>query len=133
VTLCSDGPAELTEAQRAKLNANQVTIIENPVKALRGAGGTVASITFEDRAELACDAVFFCSNCIQKSPFAENLGCQLDESGSVRCTGHAATNVPGLYVAGNVRGGIHLAIVAAAEGAEAAIAINNALHEADLR
>jgi hypothetical protein len=43
--------------------------------------------------------------------------------------GHAATNVRGLYVAGNVRGGIHRAIFAAAKGAEAAIAINEALHD----
>jgi thioredoxin reductase len=40
--------------------------------------------------------------------------------------------VPGLFVAGNVRGGLHLAITAAAEGAEAAVAINEALNDLNL-
>jgi thioredoxin reductase len=133
VTLCTDGPSGLADEQRKKLSDNGVRIIEDAVRGLRGNGGTVGSVTFEKGNELACEALFFCSECLQKSPFAENLGCQLDESGSVRCNGHAATNVPGLYVAGNVRGGVHLAIVAAAEGAEAGMAINNALHEASLR
>jgi len=38
-----------------------------------------------------------------------------------------------LFVAGNVRGGVHLAITAAAEGAEAAIAINDQLLAWDRR
>jgi thioredoxin reductase len=133
VTLCTDGSGELSLEQRENLQANSVRVIDDTVVAVRGSGGVIAAITFENRDELPCDALFFCSDCIQKSPFAENLGCELDENGSVMCDGHAATNVPGLYVAGNVRGGVHLAIVAAAEGAEAAIAINNALHEASLR
>jgi thioredoxin reductase len=133
VTLCTDGPHQLSREQLNKLEANGVRVIENTVTAVRGSGGTISAVTFEKRDELPCDALFFCSECLQKSPFAEHLGCELDQSGSVVCSGHAATNVPGLYVAGNVRGGVHLAIVAAAEGAEAGMAINNALHEASLR
>jgi thioredoxin reductase len=133
VTLCTDGPGELSPDQTKKLQANGVRIVDDPVTGVRGSGGTIAAIVFEHRAESRCDALFFCSECIQKSPFAEHLGCELDEGGSVKCTGHAATNVPDLYVAGNVRGGVHLAIVAAAEGAEAGMAINNVLHEGSLR
>jgi thioredoxin reductase len=133
VTLCTDGPNELPDVQRKKLERNGVQVIEHSIEAIRGSGGSVAAVTFRGREELPCHAVFFCAECVQKSPFAETLGCQLDESGSVICQGHAATNVPGLYVAGNVRGGVHLAIVAAAEGAAAGMAINSALHEADLR
>jgi thioredoxin reductase len=133
VTLCTDGPIELSREQQNKLRANGVHVIENTITGVRGSGGAIAAVAFDNRDELPCDALFFCSECIQKSPFAEYLGCELDENGSVVCRGHAATNVPGLYVAGNVRGGVHLAIVAAAEGAEAGMAINNALHEASLR
>ena len=133
VTLCTDGRSELAEDQIRKLQANGVRLVEAVVASVRGSGGSIGAITFEGQEELPCDAVFFCSECIQKSPFAEHLGCRLDDGGSVICDGHAATNVPGLYVAGNVRGGVHLAIVAAAEGAAAAMAINNALHQASLR
>ncbi|MEO6002743.1 MAG: NAD(P)/FAD-dependent oxidoreductase [Opitutus sp.] len=133
VTLCTDGPRGLSEEQRTKLEANGVTILESPVDGLRGGRRTIAAVVFEDQSELPCDAVFFCSDCVQKSPFAQHLGCQLDETGSVMCDEHAATAVPGLYVAGNVRRGVRLAIVAAAEGAEAGMAINNALHDESLR
>lgn len=42
------------------------------------------------------------------------------------------TNVPGLYVADGASRRVQLAIVAAAEGAEAAFAINTALLKEDL-
>jgi thioredoxin reductase len=77
--------------------------------------------------------LFFVSDCPQKSILPQALGCQLDESGGVLCKEHAATDVPGLFVAGNVRCGLHLAVTAAAEGAEAAVAINEALSEEQLR
>lgn len=134
VVLCTDGPAGLDEAQRRKLDANGVRLIEAPVTETRGGtGGMISSVAFDGHADLACAAIFFSSECPQKSSLAEDLGCELDASGAVRCIGHAATQVPGLYVAGNVRGGVHLAIAAAAEGAEAGMAINRALHENDLR
>jgi len=89
-------------------------------------------IEFEDKTTHVCRALFFVSACPQKSSLPENLGCEFDETGAVRCKGSAATNVPGLFVAGNVRCGLHLAITAAAEGAEAAVAINDALLTAQL-
>ena len=133
VSLCTDGPSDLSEQQRQTLGANGVTVIEDVVTSVKGKGGVAAALSFQSREDLACDAIFFCSDCVQKAPFAVHLGCTLDETGGVSCNEHAATNVPGLFVAGNVRRGVHLAIVAAAEGAEAAMAINNALHEQNLR
>lgn len=134
VTLCSDGRAELSSDQLAKLHRNGVRLIEAPIFEARGGmGGMISDLVFDGHPEFPCGAIFFSSACLQKSPLAENLGCELDDTGSVRCLGQAATQVPGLYVAGNVRGGVHLAIAAAAEGAEAGMAINNALHEHDLQ
>ena len=54
-----------------------------------------------------------CSNCCVDS--------------GVRRGRYEATEVPGLYVAGNILRDVHLAIVAAAEGAKAAFGINKAL------
>lgn len=133
VTLCSDGPCELVPVQRRKLAANHIDVIEKRVGELKpGASGMLERIRFEDGQCLDCRALFFVSACPQKSTLPRNLGCELDDSGAVRCNGNAATNVPGLFVAGNVRCGLHLAIMAAAEGAEAAVAINEALLAADL-
>jgi len=52
-------------------------------------------------------------------------GCKIDNDQQM-------TDVPGLYVAGDASRDVLQVIVAAAEGAEAAIGINNALLREDL-
>jgi thioredoxin reductase len=133
VTLCSDGPCEFEDAPRRRLKLNGVRLNEQPLVRLKPAtSGMLEQIEFDDGSTLNCRAIYFVSPCPQKSSLPGNLGCEFDDSGAVRCRGNAATNVPGLFVAGNVRCGLHLAITAAAEGAEAAVAINEALLDADL-
>lgn len=130
VTLVTDGRAELTAAWRQRLAANEVAVREETVERLAtGANGFLEGIEFANGERLRCGALFFVSAAPQKSILPERLGCRLDESGGVSCDEHAATGVPGLFVAGNVRCGLHLAITAAAEGALAAVAINRALTE----
>jgi thioredoxin reductase len=69
---------------------------------------------------------------VQRSALAEQLGCEFcDEDNCIRCVENAATCVLGVYAAGNATSGMQLVIFAAAEGTRAAIAINNALFEAD--
>jgi thioredoxin reductase len=133
VTLCSDGPCQLDDAQRRRLAANRIVVIETPIAVLQASNERMLErIRFASGDSVACRALFFVSPCPQRSFLPESLGCEFDETGAVRCHGNAATNVPGLFVAGNVRCGLHFAITAAAEGAEAAVAINDALLEADL-
>jgi thioredoxin reductase len=46
---------------------------------------------------------------------------------------HEGTGVPGLYVAGDASWDVQFVIVAAAEGAKAAVAINKELQEEELQ
>jgi len=129
VTLCTDG-APTTEPERAELARCGVALNEAAVAGLAAPPDqSSAWLHFSNGESRPVGAIFFVSDCRQQSALATELGCKLDEQGAVRCTGHAATEVPGLYVAGNVRGGLHFAVTAAAEGVEAAVAINNALAE----
>ena len=84
-------------------------------------------VVLADGSDVPCDALFFPTPCAQRSHLPEELGCRFDAEGSVRCDNHSARGVDGLFVAGNARGGVHLAITAAAEGAEAAILMNERL------
>lgn len=54
----------------------------------------------------------------------EESGCKIDDK-------YQTSNVPGLYIAGDASRDVLQAIVAASEGAEAAIAINTALMKED--
>ena len=49
----------------------------------------------------------------------------------IQCGEDTATNIPGVYAAGNASRGVQLVMAAAAEGMQAAFAINTALLEAD--
>lgn len=131
LTLCAHGAPTWSDHSSRQLKHLGLRVVAERIERAEG-HERCERLVFERGEPLECEAVFFCSDCIQKSTLPEKLGCQFDEGGNVLCEGSAATNVPGLFVAGNVRGGIHLAIMAAAEGAEAGIAMNEALLDADI-
>lgn len=58
---------------------------------------------------------------------AESFGCEFTDTGGVKTGRYEATNIPGLYVAGNMIKDVHLAVMARAEGTRAAIGIQKAL------
>jgi thioredoxin reductase len=71
--------------------------------------------------------MFFSTGQRQASDLARQLGCALTAKGAVRTGEYEASNIPGVYVAGDASKLVQLAIVAAAEGAQAAFAINTDL------
>jgi thioredoxin reductase len=123
--VCTDGHPSSTALRHL-----EVRIVTTPIARLNpGRTGNLAGIAFADGTARRCRALFFSSDCAQKSDLPRRLGCRFDRDGAVVCRRHAAAGVPGLFVAGNVRNGVHLAITAAAEGAEAALAMNESLLE----
>jgi thioredoxin reductase len=68
----------------------------------------------------------------QRSGLAGKLGCRFTSKGAVATGTCEATDVPGLYVAGDSSKEAQFVVVAAAEGAEAGMAINKALLKEDL-
>ena len=68
----------------------------------------------------------------QRSDIAARLGYNPGTKDTVDTHNYEKTNVPGLYVAGDASRKVQFAIVAAAEGAMAAFAINTDLLREDL-
>ena len=60
---------------------------------------------------------------------SNQLGCEFNDKGTVRTGKYETTHLPGLYVAGDASRAVQWVVVAAAEGAEAAFAINTDLTE----
>jgi thioredoxin reductase len=123
----SDGVA-LAAPARDRLRGLGVEIIETKIDALVGNNGSLEAIVLSDGKRVERKAMFFIGPQHQNSELARKLGCDLEE-GFVTCGEESETCVPGLYVAGNTSTGLQLAIVAAAEGARAAHAINTKLTE----
>jgi len=133
IVLCSGGPPQFARKERAALKALHIPILEEKITRLEGNDDQLAGIRFSNGTFLARRALFFSPGQQQRSPLAEKLGCKLDEEGCVKCSEKTATDVPGVFVAGNASTGLQLVIIAAAEGTEAAFAINQALLDIEYR
>ena len=133
LVLCTDGPSGLDDEERARLDRNGITVREERVASLEGAHGLLRHVVFEGGARLARRALFFTTGQTQQSDLSIRLGCDVGEKGTVRTGHYETTHIPGLYVAGDASRDVQWVIVAAAEGAEAAFAINTDLIKEDLK
>lgn len=129
--VCSDGPALLTDDDRTLLHRHQIPVREDRIRCLEGYDGQIERVVFEEGEPFTCHALFFSTGQRQRSSIAADFGCEFTDKGAV-LTGHCeTTNVPGLFVAGDASKATQFVIVAAAEGAEAAVEINRSLEEED--
>ena len=71
--------------------------------------------------ELIVDGVFICIGEIPLVTLAQSLGIKIDEKGSVIVDQNKATNITGVFAAGDVTGGVRQIITAAGDGAVASI------------
>jgi thioredoxin reductase len=117
----------LDDADRRALPGLGLRIVDRPVRALEGAGPGLEAVRLADGEAVACHALFLSEGQHQRSPLVEQLGCPVVVGCAVNTREHESTDIPGLYVAGDASKNLQLAIVAAAEGAEAGFAINRAL------
>jgi thioredoxin reductase len=132
VLLCTDGPADLSDLQRARLDALGIPVREERVLRLEGDDGRLQRVVLDGGAAVSRRALFFATGQRQASGLPARLGCSFTEEGAVDTGKCEATNVPGLYVCGDASREAQFVVVAAAEGAEAGMAINKALLEEDL-
>jgi len=132
LVLCTNGPIMCDRKTMETVERLGIRVIETPISRLEGTGDKLEGIRFTDGEFLSRSALFFSPGQYQRSPLAEQLGCEFCEGNNcIQCGEDTATNIPGVYAAGNASRGVQLVIAAAAEGMEAAFAINNALLEAD--
>lgn len=135
IVLCSDGPSGLSAGYRQRLERHGIAVREERIARLE-VGSSVPyrasfDIVFESGPLLRRAGIFFNTGRHQSTDLAARLGCDMyDPKGCKLDNNRQMTHVPGLYVAGDASRDVLQAIVAAAEGAEAAIGINRALvHE----
>lgn len=127
VSLCSNGRARITSRHRAQLAGEQISVVESVIERLEHDDGRARRLRFVDGSVRPCDAVFFTSGQVMHSSLAQAVGCEFTRKGVVKTDYLGQTCVPGVYVVGDASRDVQFAIVAAAEGAKAAVAMNKAL------
>ncbi|HEX6962713.1 MAG TPA: NAD(P)/FAD-dependent oxidoreductase [Lacipirellula sp.] len=130
VTACIAGePVSDQDCERAQRNG--IKIHDGVPVRMEGRDGRLERLCFEKGPPLECDALFFSSTPKQRSRLPLMLGCECDERGMILTERKQGAGVCGLFLAGDADGDVQFAIVAAAEGAIAATAINRELQDED--
>jgi thioredoxin reductase len=132
IVLCTDGKGRFGPSVRRRLARHDIEVRRDRVARLEGRNGKLERIVFQDGGSIERRALFLATGQRQHSDLTRRLGCRFTEQGAVDTGKCESTNVAGLYVAGDASKEAQFVIIAAAEGAEAAKAINQALLKEDL-
>ncbi|HEX2451578.1 MAG TPA: NAD(P)/FAD-dependent oxidoreductase [Gemmatimonadales bacterium] len=127
----ADGDPGIDGELRAQLDAAAVTIRPERVRRLEGRDGRLERIMLDSVPPVERSALFLATRQRQASRLAERLGCRVNHRGTVDTGSAERTEIPGVFVAGDASKDAQLVIVAAAEGAEAGVAIDTLLIRLD--
>lgn len=130
LVVCTNG-RRLNARARGRLAAAGIPARTEQIVRLEGTDGRLGRIVFAQGPALDRHALFFNTGHGQRSALAEQLGCRFTGNGHVRCDRTGRTGVPHLFIAGDANGDVQFVVVAAAEGAKAAVAINKELEAED--
>jgi thioredoxin reductase len=123
---------DLSDEDKAQLPKLGVRLHESKVVSLEHEAGTLQALVFTSGERLEADAVFFSAKSGPCCSLPQKLGCRSKEKRHVETTDRQGTGVPGVFLAGDADGDVQFAIVAAAEGAIAGMAVNKELQYEDL-
>jgi thioredoxin reductase len=118
--------------KQAALDKKNIRVVQERIARLDSKDQRLTHVVLENGERIARSALFLHCGQTAASTFATDLGCASGEkAGCVQGDAHGRTNVPGVYVAGDLHPPVQLAIVAAGEGARAAHAMVCDLREAE--
>jgi thioredoxin reductase len=133
IILFTDGPAKFRAAERRQLTRHGIEVREEEIAKLEGRNGKLKRIIFVNGDSVERSALFFNTGQVQRSDLALKLHCRITPKGSIWTDRRQCTTIPGLYVAGDASRDTQFVIVAAAEGARAAVAMNTAMQQEERR
>jgi len=129
VVLFTDGIKKFKPFEKDELAANNIPVIYAPVARLHGHDGQIEKVILENGHEHDCDALFFVNGFVQQCNLAETFNCEMSKRGKVITNKFQQTKTAGLYMAGDADKDMQFVVVAAAEGAKAAVIINTELQK----
>ena len=110
------------ERHRRALARYHVPVKELEAAELLGVRGDLQGVRLSDGTHIPCDLVFFSVAHHPRTELARELGCRLTGEGCIEVDDECATNVTGVFAAGDVTPGLQVVQVAAAKGAMAGVA-----------
>jgi thioredoxin reductase len=130
--LCTNGLGKLSASERDRIMSLDVRIYEQPIAGLHGKQAQLDGIRFADGMLIERRALFIHPGQEQQSRLAQDLGCVIGEGGIICVDEQGQTSVAGVYAAGDIVRQNQQIMFAAADGARAAMAINQSLVHEDM-
>lgn len=131
IILFTDGGKPPSREEQELLRHEGVRWQGGRIARLEGTEGQLERVVMASGEVIPRRGLFFHTRPRQRSWLASKLGCDFTRKGAVKTRKLEDTGVPGLYVAGDASRDVQFVIVAAAEGAKAALAINKSLRIED--
>ncbi|WP_139999804.1 NAD(P)/FAD-dependent oxidoreductase [Paenibacillus paridis] len=128
LTVCTNGPDDLTDAEREEFQRNQVPLFDSPILQIDSNGGFVQEVILEDGTTIPCTGIFFKPDLVTGSDLPQMIGCEITDWGGIVVDQFGKTNIPGVFSAGDAASRMHQAIAAASNGAFAAAVITGELN-----
>jgi thioredoxin reductase len=127
ITLFTDGKKYMRKSDKNILDKKNIKVISTPIKSFEGKNGKLKNITLVNGEKHMADALFFSGGYEVQCGLVESLGCTMGKDSLALTNKSQQTNIKGLYVAGDASKDMHFVVVAAAEGAKAAVYVNKEL------
>jgi thioredoxin reductase len=127
ITVLTDGANYLKEKHTKVLDKHKIRYITTPIKQLIHEKKYLKNIEFRDGSSYECEAFFFSNGFDQRSKLGVMLGCKYTTKGVIVNDKYQHTSIKNLFVAGDAAQDMQFVVVAAAEGAKAAVTINKEL------
>jgi thioredoxin reductase len=130
--LLTDGKRYVKPHEQKLLDKHGIMLVTRRIEQLEGSEKKLRKIIFTNNETMPCDAIVFSNGYDLQCSVVKSIGCNMSTKGVALTNRRQQTNIPGLYVAGDVAKDVHFVIVAAAEGAKAGVHINKELHKESL-
>ncbi|MCK6587343.1 MAG: NAD(P)/FAD-dependent oxidoreductase [Polyangiaceae bacterium] len=125
VVLFTNGPADLEKADTETLERLGISLCQERIERLEGAGGVLERVLLEGGRSVPRRALFLKTKQRQHADLAKKLRVPVSQENGIEKGGkYEETYVKGVFVAGDASKDLLMAIVAASEGAQAAFGIN---------
>ncbi|MGE5504960.1 MAG: NAD(P)/FAD-dependent oxidoreductase [Actinomycetota bacterium] len=128
VTLLTLGhPMDLAEAERARLEACGIRVVDTAISSLSLRDGRIEALCAAGGLELRFDTIYSALGTRVRSELAVGLGAGVDATGGIITDGHQRTTIDGVWAAGDVVSGLDQVAVAIGQAAIAATDIHRFL------
>jgi thioredoxin reductase len=127
LTLFTNGKLALTEEQQQKLKAHKIAVAQSEIETIEQENGQIKNLVLKDGSKFPLTTLFARVPFKLSTTIAQELGCELTETGLIKTDAFQKTSIPGVFAAGDNASPMRSLSAAIAAGTVAGAIINHEL------